>query len=357
MPVPSLASKLDRLFAAAPVLPFDDNSRIVIMSDCHRGQGSVADNFLPNSTLFQGALEYYDRNSFTYIELGDGDELWENRCMHTIVQTHERIFRLLDRLYRQGRLYMLCGNHDIVKMRPGFPGRDCPSASASPDGSPAMGCPPVSAVPDDASAFLRSLPVTQGLILEHTRSGIRLYLTHGHQASLINDELWRLGRFLVRHVWRPLEIIGLKAPAAPARPVRLAEQTEKALCAYAGSRNRLLVAGHTHRPAFPAPGSCPYFNDGCCIQPQTITALEIRGNAISLIRWYTAVSPSGALHLAREALGAGKTIGSCRVFQTPSRAGSACSQPHKAIREAAPLSAYSPFRRIYCKNNHTGCQV
>ena len=49
------------------------------MSDCHRGQGTEGDNFLKNQNLFLGALEYYNHRGFIYIELGDGDELCENR--------------------------------------------------------------------------------------------------------------------------------------------------------------------------------------------------------------------------------------------------------------------------------------
>ncbi|MBK9053236.1 MAG: hypothetical protein IPL78_20730 [Chloroflexi bacterium] len=34
----NLAHKhLDRVFQTAPVIPFDDNSRFILFSDCHRG--------------------------------------------------------------------------------------------------------------------------------------------------------------------------------------------------------------------------------------------------------------------------------------------------------------------------------
>ena len=35
---------------------------------------------------------------FTYIELGDGDELWENRSMKQIIEAHGDVFSLLSRL-------------------------------------------------------------------------------------------------------------------------------------------------------------------------------------------------------------------------------------------------------------------
>lgn len=285
--MPALSQKLDRLFSSAPLLPYDARSRLVIMSDCHRGQGGAADNFLPNSTIFQGALEYYYDRGFTYIELGDGDELWENRCLRTIVQTHRRAFDLLRQFHEKGRLYMLYGNHDMIKRRLGFTQAGCTKKDEASDGS---------------ELFLRHVPVSEGLILENKHSSLRLYLTHGHQGSLIDDELWMLGRFLVRHVWKPLETFGLKAPAGTVRSGSLVEKAEKNLCAYAAGRGRILIAGHTHRPVFARPGECPYFNDGSCIQPQYITALEIENDMISLVRWSISANPKRLLFISREVL-------------------------------------------------------
>ena len=55
----------------------------------------------------------------------------------------------------------------------------------------------------------------QGIILEHSGSGKRFYLTHGYQASLLNSTLWPIARLLVRYVWKPLEQIGILDPTAP----------------------------------------------------------------------------------------------------------------------------------------------
>ena len=283
-----LTQKLDRLYTASPVLYFDNSSRIVIMSDCHRGQGNGGDNFLPNSPIFQGALEYYYENGFSYIELGDGDELWENRCIHTILRAHSRIFRLMARFHEKGRLHMLYGNHDMVKRRRNFPGK--------------AGRSYVCDLPGGSLPRFPELKPVEGLILENRCSGRRLFLIHGHQDSLLNDEFWPLGRFLVRYLWRPLEIIGFRAPTGSGRSVKLVEKTERDLCSYAQSRNRILIAGHTHRPAFPQPGSCPYFNDGSCVHPHCITALEIVDNCISLVQWAIATTPEQMLYISREVL-------------------------------------------------------
>lgn len=84
--------KLNQASGTAKVLLYNDGSKITLTSDYHRGQGSAADNFLPNQNLFFGAPEYYNQNGFTYIELGDGDELRENRRMKPITELHGNTF-------------------------------------------------------------------------------------------------------------------------------------------------------------------------------------------------------------------------------------------------------------------------
>lgn len=76
--------RLNRSFADVPVLALTPHSRIVLFSDCHRGTGNSNDNFLKNQHLYFAALRYYYSAGFTYIELGDGDELWENRNLAAI---------------------------------------------------------------------------------------------------------------------------------------------------------------------------------------------------------------------------------------------------------------------------------
>ncbi len=64
-----------------PQVPFYSSSRFVLISDCHRGCGNHNDNFLKNQNLYFAALNYYYEKEFSYVELGDGDELWENRSL------------------------------------------------------------------------------------------------------------------------------------------------------------------------------------------------------------------------------------------------------------------------------------
>ncbi len=69
--------RIDTAYRSARRIPIDNTARIVIISDCHRGSGNWADDFARNQNAYYAALSAYYRQGFTYIELGDGDELWE----------------------------------------------------------------------------------------------------------------------------------------------------------------------------------------------------------------------------------------------------------------------------------------
>ena len=75
----------------------------------------ILNNFIKNEHLYLAALRHYNRMQYTYVELGDGDELWENRKMEQILEVHNRAFEQLALFYRDDRLYMVYGNHDMVK--------------------------------------------------------------------------------------------------------------------------------------------------------------------------------------------------------------------------------------------------
>lgn len=281
------AKRLQSVYNTAKVIPFDESSKFIIMSDCHRGQGNTGDNFLYNQLLYSAALEYYYKNGFTYIELGDGDELWENRKIQPIIEAHSDIFRIMSKFYDENRLHMIYGNHDIVKRRKQLANREFRSFYC------------------DSGECCRLFPgitMPEGLILEHTGTKRKILLVHGHQASFLNDTAWPAARFLVRYFWRPLELIGFTAPTGAARAHSNKEMLEKKLAAYANSRQIMLIAGHTHRPAYPKPGTGLYFNDGSCVHPKSITGIELCGSQISLVKWTAAVREDAGVYISHRTL-------------------------------------------------------
>lgn len=92
------SKKLDKLLATSPKIYFDDNSKIILMSDCHRGNGTWSDDFFKNRNIFKAALNYYYNNNYIYIELGDGDELWENKDMKDIVDEYPDLFSIVNKI-------------------------------------------------------------------------------------------------------------------------------------------------------------------------------------------------------------------------------------------------------------------
>lgn len=261
--------RLEKSFRNAPVLSLGRCDKVVLFSDCHRGVGNTNDNFLKNQDLYFAALKYYYAAGFTYIELGDGEELWENRSFAAIREIHDNVYQLLSRFRDRGRLYMLCGNHDHVM-------KDC-----------------------------GEFPHEQGIVLKlcGAKRGKRqeLYLVHGHQADALNSTFWRLSRFLVRYLWQPLEELGVLDPTSAAKNYRRRTKSEKRLAAWAGKHNCYLAAGHTHRPTL-GKEHPDYFNPGSCVHPYGVTCLEITEGAISLVKWQTDTRPDRALFVNRTVL-------------------------------------------------------
>ena len=231
-------------------------------------------------------MKHYYAQGYTYIELGDGDELWENRRMSQIIEIHNNVFWLLSLFYRQGRLYLLYGNHDMEKKRPGYSDQVCNSYFCTDS--------------QCRQPLFPGLTFYEGVILEQRGQGQRLYLTHGHQADPLNSTFWRLARFLVRYFWQPLEHFGVLDPTSAAKNYTHKDRVEQRLTDYAQKTGHILITGHTHRPSLSA--DTPYFNTGSCVHPRCITCLEIMGDIITLVKWACDTRKDNTLFVNREVL-------------------------------------------------------
>lgn len=282
----SFTGRMERTFQDARCLPLNRCTRYIVFSDCHRGVGNANDNFLKNEFLYLAAMGHYNRECFTCLELGDGDELWENRSLDRIKEAHQESFEMLARFYEAGRLYLVYGNHDMVKKDPAFLEKNFQTCFCDQHLCERPLCPGVRFYP--------------GIILRDSENKQDIYLTHGHQADLLNSTFWRLSRFLVRYVWRPLEALGIPDPTSAAKNNTRKKQSEKRLSQWAALRGLYLVTGHTHHPMIKASG---YFNTGSCIHPSGITGIEIRGRCLTLVKWSVASRPDLSLYARREVLG------------------------------------------------------
>lgn len=283
------ASKsLSKIFEASEEIPFDDSSKIVLMSDCHRGDGSWADNFYRNRNLFYSALTHYNREKFTYIELGDGDELWENSELSDIYQVHKDVFWILRQFHKENRFYMIFGNHDIVKEDPKFIKDHMHYFYHQRE--------------EKAYPLFENIKVHEGLVLKHKKLNLKIFLVHGHQVDFFNYRLWKLGRFLARHIWRRLELFGVKDPTSAAKNYKTRKTVENRLTNWVIREEQMLIAGHTHKPVFPKGEDSLYFNDGSCVHPRCITAIEIISGNILLVKWQIKTKLDGTLYVAREVI-------------------------------------------------------
>ena len=273
--------RLTEVLETAREVPFDDSSQIVFFSDCHRGDNSRIDAFARNEKLFLHALTHYYREGFTYIEVGDGDELWHNRRFSNVRQAHGHVFDWLHEFDRQNRLHLILGNHDLHNGQRNAVEKD-------------------------------GIVAREGLVLRHSRTGQRIFAVHGHQADTKSDRFCAISRLVVRHIWRPLRFLGfgtvpgrrediqrgkmtdedrvikwLRAWEAriEQRIVKISrEMIERRIVDWLQSHWQITICGHTHRPVCAAHGT-PYFNAGSCVYPGYITGLEIRDGEIALIKW------------------------------------------------------------------------
>ena len=279
--------RLQEAFKDAPCIPLSKHTKYILISDCHRGNGSSDDNFLKNQHLYFAALKYYYEKGYTYIELGDGDELWENRSIKQITEVHSNVFRLLAKFYQENRLYLLYGNHDMIKKDPkqvqqNFQSYTCPAGNKE-------------------LPLFPEIIFYSGLILKDEEEKKEIYLTHGHQTDFLNSNLWRLSRFLVRYLWGPAERLGFLDPTSAAKNNKKKRRTEEKLTKWAKKEGHILITGHTHRPMI-GTKDAPYCNTGSCVHPHGITCIEIENRCMTLVKWTVETKADRSLYVAREIL-------------------------------------------------------
>lgn len=315
------ARALDRALERAARLTLDEEQdRTVVLSDQHQGDGTRgSDDFRLNREVYAAALRHYLDDGYRLVSLGDVEELWESD-FPDIAAAYPDIYAIERQFHDNGRLVRVHGNHDLFWRRG-----------------------------DVLAEFLAPLfpgiVVHESVLLEGAHGSI--FLTHGHQGECFSDRFWRVSRFLVRHLWKPLQRLLHIPSTGAAKNVRKRNRREREHYVWAKQKKLLFIAGHTHRALFaslskldrlrsaiedlerrrseldrrtdeyralaagiernvrelaertdrefrsgPEPvfetegGTVPcYFNDGCCSYTNGLTALEIDGGMIRLVKW------------------------------------------------------------------------
>ena len=280
--------RITKVFDSSDEILFDDSSKFIIMSDCHRGDGNWNDTFANNQNIYFAALSHYYNEGYTYIELGDGDELWEVSKFSEIVREHSNVFWLMSQFYKHKRLFMLYGNHDMVKKDKDYVAKNLFNYYNERE--------------DKYLPLFEDIKVHEGLILKYKYTNDKIFLIHGHQVDFLNYDLWKLSRFLIRYIWSPLEFLGVNDVTRTAKNYKKRYTTAKKLTEWVIKKNQMLIAGHNHRPMFPEIGAPNYFNDGSAVHPRCITGIEIVNGNIMLIKWSIKADNRGMLHVAKDIL-------------------------------------------------------
>lgn len=281
-----MSKKINKIFKKSPQLVIDNNTKIVIMSDCHRGAGNNLDNFMKNKNIYKSALNYYYKNNFIYIELGDGDEMWEVKEYQNIINTHLDIFKQLKKFHDKNKLIMIYGNHDQAK--------------SSSNVLQKYFYHYYNQTTNQELPLLNNLKVIESIKLKYQNHDI--FLIHGHQIDFFNSTILKFSSFIIRYIWVHLENIGIKIPISINQNHQITTKIEERLKKWSLKHQKILIAGHTHRAIFPKVGDSLYFNDGSCINSNGITCLEISNGYITLVEWKLKKNKNNTYSIKRQEL-------------------------------------------------------
>ena len=288
------------------LLSFDENDKYIVFSDQHKGARNYADDFGFAANNYLAALNYYNVNQYTFISLGDGEELWEN-TLDAVKKHNKETFAIESQFLQRNAFVKIFGNHDLYW-----------------DNDPLAGF-------QLEKIYGQKVKVYEGIILQTNvnHKPLAIFLTHGHQGDLASDGNW-FSKWFVSKVWAPLQAYLRINPNTPAFNNQLKSAHNQFMYEWAAAQQSVLVTGHTHQPVFNSlthleriyiklnqaketnnkieeeklldqlrkekimGATMPtlsayksnYFNTGCCcFSDGDITGLEISEGKIRLIKW------------------------------------------------------------------------
>lgn len=277
--------RLSKAFKNAKIENFDKNSKYIFFSDTHRGDDSVSDEFARNQNVLLFALNYYYNKGYTYVEVGDGDELWEYREFRHIRLAHSDIFEAMKKFFVDNRLIMLYGNHNIYLRNKKYVKKNYYNFYDE--------------YTQDIHDLFKGLVAYEALVLKQKDTGQQILTVHGHQGDLMNDQLWHINMFFLRYFWRFMHVVGFQNPSSPARNHFKRHKIERNYKRWIAKHKIMLICGHTHRPKFPKLRELPYFNTGCCIHTRGFNGIEIVNNKILMVDWRIRANEDGKLQVFR----------------------------------------------------------
>ncbi|MGL5634372.1 MAG: metallophosphoesterase family protein [Sarcina sp.] len=274
-------NRINKLLENVKVLNLKLSDKVVIFSDCHRGDGSFRDSLYPNSNIYTAALRYYYESGFIYIEDGDGDELWKFTKLEDIMYAHEDEYQILKNFKLANRFYMIYGNHDDIKSKKSFRKKILNSKN------------------NLVKEFYLDLEIHEGILLNIEDKEYLIF--HGHQVDFLSYEFAWLARFLVRYVWGFMNgTLSFREVLTPAKSDNLREKVDNRVYKWCEKNQRSVIIGHTHNTIFPEYHQAQYFNVGAAVLPYSVTCIEIQNGTIVLVKWSIKLIKNGILAVRKE---------------------------------------------------------
>jgi UDP-2,3-diacylglucosamine pyrophosphatase LpxH len=203
---------LQKLFDAAERIQLNSDSRLVIFSDLHMGDGSSSDDFLNNSELFTTAVqEYYAKNVYSLVLNGDVEEL-QKFDLDEIEEVWESVYQIFDQFAARGELYKTIGNHDL-KLK----------------------------VLDKP---FRNYQLANSFRFQFGEND--LFLFHGHQASKRYQRHNKIIGFTLKYFANPLGIRNYSVAHSSKKQYKI----ERRVYDFSTHKKVASIIGHTHRPLF-----------------------------------------------------------------------------------------------------------
>ncbi len=230
-----ILKKLTGTYKNAPSFALSaESGRYVVFSDHHRGNRGPSDFFKRSEKAYNAALGYYLERGYTLILLGDVEEFWEHHPRH-VIRSYPLTYALEKEFHDAGKLIKIRGNHDNLWKHP-----------------------------HNIKKFLDQVfpgvRVYEAVRLERRNKNgqlkLEVFLTHGHQGTLLNDTLDWFGMFWLRFLAGRILSFFKHKYQTPATKFSLREQQDKTMFDWAGIINEatshevLFIAGHTHHPIF-----------------------------------------------------------------------------------------------------------
>jgi UDP-2,3-diacylglucosamine pyrophosphatase LpxH len=308
---------LNKLYADIPehqgkkgiIIPFEvDGGKFIIFSDQHKGGRNGADDFILAENNYLAALDYYDKNGYALICLGDCEELWEN-TLGKVKDSYPKTFEAEKKFVERKAFVKVLGNHDLYWGNDPFAWWHL------------------------KKIYNEEVKIYEALILTTAigENQLRIFCTHGHQGDAQSDGNW-FSKFFVARIWAPLQAYLRINPNTAAYNTEKKTLHNEIMYEWsARQKDTLLITGHTHQPVFTSLTHIErlykqlqrakadnnekaikeveaeirkrerefssvsvdylvmkptYFNSGCCcFVDGDITGIEIAEGNINLIKW------------------------------------------------------------------------